>query len=168
MPALMDFPLTSLTDQLDTPIQVENLIGSIILLNFWSTECPSCEQTDRELVDVKRSFPTLVMIAILSNQNENSSRARELFRQRGYDHLWIDQGAQFAHLWEAMITPTAMIFNESGQLRYWGAINDQTFRKKKSEVNYIYSTLVNMKKGLEADPNRTHPYGCVIVDTQPV
>ena len=118
-------------------------------------------------MEIKQSFPNLCLIAILSNQHEDTSRARELFRQRGYDHLWIDRDAQYARHWGAVITPTAMIFNENGQLRYWGAINDQTFRKKKSEVNYVSSALVNMQNGLKVNPSRTHPYGCVIVDTQP-
>lgn len=166
MPALQDISTEKLTDQTNSPIILEALTGSIILLNFWSAECPSCNQTDLELGEVKQKYPNLLMIAILSNQNEDPEKAKNIFRQRGYDHIWIDHNSSYAQAWEAVVTPTVMIFNEFSQLKYWGAVNDQTFRKKTSGVNYVLRTMDHLANGREVEPKRTQPYGCAIVSAQ--
>lgn len=164
MLTILELPTNGLIDQNDAPVNIDEHVGLIILVNFWSTECPFSEQSDAEIQLAKESFPTLHTVAVLSNQNEDTSIAKAIYSNRGYDQLWIDKGAVFAQACNAETTPTVLIFDENGILRYRGAINDRTFRKRVSEVNFVQNALIQLVNGIPIEPAETPAYGCAIVE----
>lgn len=167
MLTILELPIDGLFDEKEQPINIKDIAGLIILVNFWSIECPTCQQTDLELSAVRQEFPNIMMVAVLSNQNEDPETAKTMFRSRGYDKLWIDHRAAFAHAVSAITTPSALLFDSNGDLRYRGAINDKTFRKRVREINYIQNALSQLSAGLLVDPAETPAYGCAIVDVSP-
>lgn len=167
MLTILEINTDHLFDQVKKKVDPARLIGRITLLNFWSTECPSCKQTDPELLSLKQRFPDLRLIAVLSNQNEDPEDAMSMFSTRGYDELWIDPDAQLAKELQAITAPTVFLFDEKGVLRYHGAINDRSFRKKVAEVNYVANALELLSTGKPVEPSETASYGCAIVDVKP-
>lgn len=163
---IFELPTSKLIDENGQAVNISAFTGLIILVNFWSTECPYSQQTDKELFTLRNDFPDIVRIAVLSNQNEDPTIARAMFSARGYDHLWIDKDSAFAHACGARTTPYAFVFDKAGDLRYRGSIDDRTFRKRVSEVNYILNALNQISAGMAVDPADTPAYGCAIVDTR--
>ena len=138
--------------------------GQIVVVNFWSAECPWSERADRQLATVMDQFPGQVLtLSVASNLNETSELIGQITQQRGLDFVLIDHGCALANTWGAQTTPHIFIVDQSGILRYQGAIDDVTFRKRAPEHFYVLETVTALLAGRLPDLAETQAYGCAIV-----
>jgi peroxiredoxin len=156
-----DFELTDLDGSLH---RLSDFRGRIVVVNFWSAECPWSERADGELLaELGELAEPVVLLSITSNANETDEMLRQAFSHRHIPILLLDPGARVADMFEAQTTPHAFVVDRSGVLRYQGAINDVTFRQRTPSHWYVAEALQALLAGRLPETPQVPPYGCTIV-----
>jgi hypothetical protein len=100
---------------------------------------------------------------IAANANETETQIRAAAAERGLPGLLRDAHQQVADLYAAQTTPHLFVIDPEGILRYQGALDDVTFRRRTPTVNYVRQAVEALLVGRQPDPDQTPPYGCTIV-----
>ena len=106
--------------------------GKIIIVNFWSCECPHSERTDRSTMACLVQWGADVeMLSIAANRSESISSLVEAVNARRLPRVLIDADHVVADLYGAVSTPHVFVVDRDGILRYRGAVDDVKFRQPK-------------------------------------
>ena len=160
-------PDFSLPDQNGQLHRLSEYRGKLVIVNFWSAECPWSERADKNLAALRDRFPgQVVVLPIASNANESDEMVNEAIRQRGIGFVLQDAGCKLADLWQALTTPHAFVIDKSGILRYRGAVDDVTFRNRTPAQFYVEEAVKSLMNGQLPGIQETTPYGCAIVRIQ--
>ena len=161
----MPCPEFSLVDTQTKNHHLHNYLGRIVVINFWSAECPWCERTDAHLSNIHNRFHKQVsIISVASNLNETLEFIEQVRQQRiEAIPVLVDVNCQLANAWEAITTPHAFVIDTAGILRYKGAIDDVTFRNRSPDHYYIEEAVLARLACRTPDIQETQPYGCTIV-----
>ena len=143
----------SLTDYADT----------LVVVNFWSAECPWSERADAHFAQLINKIPGLIVLNIASNLNENLEMITTAAQQRGIGIVLRDAECKIADTYEAQTTPHVFVSDTAGILRYQGAVDDVTFRKRIPERFYVEEALLALARGQLPALQETPSYGCTIV-----
>lgn len=140
--------------------------GSIVVLNFWSAECPWSRRADTvltyKLTGWARQGVTLWGIA--SNASEPDYEVRnELADRRVPYPVLLDPGNVVADLYGAITTPHCYVIDPTGILRYAGALDDATYKDREPTRVYLDEAVKAVLSGRNPDPAEPPAYGCVIV-----
>ncbi|MBN1665860.1 MAG: redoxin domain-containing protein [Anaerolineales bacterium] len=138
--------------------------GRIIVLNFWSAECPWAERGDRELLGYLPAWGQRAALwTIASNAHETPELMIQAAAQRCLPIVLHDADQRVADLYEAQTTPHFFVIDTDGILRYQGALNNVTFRQRNATRFYLRDAVEALLSGTLPDPAQTAPYGCTIV-----
>ena len=138
--------------------------GRIVIVNFWSAECPHSERTDRYLLRLRQEWSEeVVILSIASNRNESPQMVAEAARARRMPVVLIDSEHVVADLYEAVTTPNAFLLDREGILRYRGAVDDITFRRREATQFFLRDAVDALLQGRLPQRNETPAYGCAIV-----
>jgi thiol-disulfide isomerase/thioredoxin len=138
--------------------------GRIVIVNFWSAECPWSETTDAEIgADSEAWGGRLVHLRVAANANEPDELLQSVTRSRSGGIILKDARAQVADLYAAQTTPHLFLVDADGVLRYAGAVNDRTFRQRVPTRFYLREALTALLAGNLPEIQATPPYGCTIV-----
>lgn len=153
----------------DTEGQIYRLAdyrGQIVILNFWSAECPVSRGFDGYFNQRYQQWARegIVLLAIDSNSHYEDDVIRQVKTERGLLFpILRDRGNAVADLYDALTTPHVFVVDREGILRYRGAVDDRTFRKRVPERNYLEEALAAIRAGCPVSQPETEPYGCTIV-----
>ena len=157
-------PLFELPDLNGYIHRLGSLRGKVLILNFWSAECPWSENADREVLSLLSDFSAdLALWSIASNANEPFDLLRQVSSTRSLPVVLHDKDQTAADLYGAMTTPHFFVVDREGILRYQGALNNITFRQREPTMNYLRPAVESLFSGVEPNPSQTTPYGCTIV-----
>jgi peroxiredoxin len=138
--------------------------GRVVILNFWSAECPWCERADHSLAaDLLEWGSTVAWVSIASNANEPAEELQRVAAERGLPVVLHDVHQQVADRYGAVTTPHVFVIDPQGILRYQGALDDVTFRQRTTTRNYLREAVLALKAGCLPEPAQTPAYGCTIV-----
>jgi peroxiredoxin len=138
--------------------------GRIVIVNFWSCECPHSERTDKAIMSMFVQWQDDVeMLSIASNRNENVEAVEISARERKLPVVLIDAESVVANLFEAQTTPHVFIIDCEGILRYRGAIDDMTFRKRVPSRFFLDEAVESLLAGQLPAISESPAYGCAIV-----
>jgi peroxiredoxin len=138
--------------------------GRIIILNFWSAECPWSERADTEILASLLKWGAQVLYwPIAANRAEPLEQQRQVAESRGLPQLLLDSDQQVADLYQAQTTPHFFVVDGNGILAYQGALDDVTFRRREPTRAYLHDAVTALLAGRRPDPASTDPYGCTIV-----
>jgi peroxiredoxin len=138
--------------------------GKVVVMNFWSGECPHSARTDRELAALIKDWgDAVVLLTIASNANEAIELLRRAADDRGLGLVLHDANQQVADLYGAVTTPHLFVVDAQGILGYRGAFDDMTFRRRTPTQFYLRQAVEAILAGGLPDPAETEPYGCTIV-----
>jgi peroxiredoxin len=156
-----DFSLSDTSGRIHTLLEYR---GYIVVVNFWSAECPWSERADAHLLQVvERMAGRVVLLPISSNLNETAELKRAAILSRGIDFVLQDENCAVADAYAAQTTPHVYLIDGAGMLRYQGAVDDVTFRKRSPERFYVGEALSALLDGCLPDLQEVQPYGCTIV-----
>ena len=144
--------------------KLRDCCGKIVIINFWSAECPHSERTDQYLVSLlERWNEQVVLLSIAANQNESLQMLAEAARARRISNVLIDSEHAVADLYEAFTTPHVFVLDREGILRYRGAVDDITFRRKEATRFFLQEAVEALLHGQLPALSETPTYGCTIV-----
>ena len=138
--------------------------GRIVILNFWSCECPHSERTDGALMDLCSNLDGQVMlISVASNRTERPDTIVSVSRSRRLPVVLLDLEHAVADLYAAQTTPEVFVIDRAGLLRYRGAVDDVTFRQRQPSRSFVREAVdAVLRDELPLMPE-TPAYGCAIV-----
>ena len=138
--------------------------GRLVVLNFWSAECPWAERADRQLLEYLEQWPDkVILLPVASNANEAPEMLARVAAERGLPPVLHDTQRQVADLYGAQTTPHLFLIDEAGILRYQGALDDVTFRRRQPTQHYLRQAVDALLAGRQPEPTQTQPYGCALV-----
>jgi peroxiredoxin len=156
-----DFTLPNLVGRL---FQLAETRGRVVILNFWSAECPWSARTDAALRQRLPAWgPAVVVVSIAANVNEPLDLLRRAAGERGLGTVLHDREQAVADRYGAQTTPHLFILDEKGILGYQGAFDDVTFRRREPTQVYVFNAVEALLTGRRPDPAQSPPYGCAIV-----
>ena len=156
-----DFELSDLDGNLH---KLSDYRGRIVILNFWSAECPHSERTDSLLLDLLVQWGDKVMfLPIASNRNESVQMLEEAAKTRGLPTVLLDRENVVADLFGAISTPHVFVIDPEGNLRYRGAVDDVKFRQLKATRFYLEEVMESLSDFRKPALEETLAYGCAIV-----
>lgn len=138
--------------------------GRIVIVNFWSCECPHSERVDRLLLEMIGKWDGEVdLLPIAANRNESAQSVEQAARSRGLPTVLIDARQAVAGLYEAVSTPHVFLVDRAGILRYCGAVDDVTFRQRTATRFFLKEAVEALLEGHLPALTETPAYGCAIV-----
>ena len=156
-----DFELPDLAGKLH---RLSGYRGKIVIVNFWSCECPHSERTDRSTMACLVQWGADVqLLSIAANRSESISSVEEAVKARRLPQVLIDAEHVVADLYEAVSTPHAFVVDRDGILRYRGAVDDVRFRQPKATRFFLEEAVEALLDGHLPTLTETPVYGCAIV-----
>jgi peroxiredoxin len=147
-------------------MNLAELRGQIIVLNFWSAECPWSKRADVVLVYKGLSWVRqgVRIVGIASNVSETESEIQQEVAARLVTYpIMQDVGLVAAELYEAVTTPHFFVLDRQGIVRYEGALDNATFKERRPTEFFLVRAVEALLAGGKPDPEVTKPYGCTIV-----
>jgi peroxiredoxin len=169
-----DFELPDLDGRLH---RLSDYLGQIVIVNFWSCECPHSERTDKAImamfvqhlhraadaVQVWRDASRVAMLSIASNRNENAEALKNAANARRLPTVLVDADCAVADLFNAQTTPHVFVIDRAGVLRYRGSVDDVTFRKRTPSRFFLDEAVESLLEGYLPTLAESPAYGCAIV-----
>ena len=157
-------PDFSLKDLDGVPHRLEDMLGRIVIINFWSAECPWSEKIDEKLAELLSIITGGVLLwSISSNVNEPIEVLKSGAKARGLPVVLRDEDHAVADLYGAVTTPHFYLIDFDGILQYKGAFDDATFRQPDAARDYLGEALRAVQESRQPDPMETPGYGCTII-----
>lgn len=138
--------------------------GRIVVINFWSCECPHVERTDSLMTSWTADWgKQVVLLPVASNANELPEGIAAAARERGLPLILDDRQHYVADLYEAETTPHVFVIDESGRLRYGGAVDDTSLAQRVPSRFYLEEAVQALLGNASPRVSHTRPYGCAII-----
>jgi peroxiredoxin len=156
-----DFELPDLEGR---PHRLSAYRGKIVIVNFWSCECPHSERTDKAIMAMFVQWRNeVVMLSISPNRNETVEAVKTAANARRLPTVLLDADCSAADLYEAQTTPHVFVIDQGGLLRYRGAVDDMTFRKRIPTRFFLDEAVEALLEGCLPALTESPAYGCTIV-----
>lgn len=156
-----DFELRELTGGIH---RLSHYRGVIVIVNFWSADCPHSERADHHLMEVvEKRNGGMILLSIAANRNESIQVLEDAARARRLPVVLIDVNQTVADLYGAQTTPHVFVIDQKGTLRYRGAVDDVTFRQRKATRYFLEEAIDALLDGRFPEMAETPAYGCTIV-----
>jgi len=156
-----DFGLPDLTGRMQ---RLRFFRGKIVIINFWSAECPHSERTDRSTMSCLVQWgPDVVYLPIASNRSESEKLVEDAVNARHLPLVLKDVDQRVADLYKADTTPHVFVIDSQGILRYRGAVDDVTFRHRNPTRFYLEEAVEALLENRQPQISEMPAYGCAIV-----
>jgi cytochrome c biogenesis protein CcmG/thiol:disulfide interchange protein DsbE len=104
--------------------------GNVVIVNFWATWCPPCENETPRLVEWYQTHEDLQILGV-DTLYQDSRAAVEAFAARyaiPYPIL-LDESGDVAKQWEARFLPRSYVIDRDGVIRFvkLGELTDEDF-----------------------------------------
>ncbi len=137
--------------------------GRLVILEFWSADCGSCERVDLGLRSLQTELGDQLTLVVIAAAPEPISLIRRVVERRKIPLVLRDGHQKVTGEYGVVVTPTLFILDREGVLRYRGAYDDRTFRKRESSRLYVIEAVRALLAGSQPALQETTAYGCVLM-----
>jgi len=167
----------SLTDLDGKPLSFKDLRGKVVLIHFWSMNCPYEIVADPKFTEIEKRWKDQRDVVILAiNANSSEIGAERPTEGPGYEALrehlkkkelsfpvYADHGNKVADLFQAQSTPHCFVLDKQGVIVYVGGLDDDPKGDKgEATKNYARDAVEAVLAGKEVPVKESKPYGCSI------
>jgi len=157
-----DFELPDLNGGLH---KLSDYRGQVVIVNFWSCECPHVVRTD-QLIEgwCEQKWGRYVsLLRVASNASESKAVLVEAAARMHIPTVLLDERGAVADRYAAQTTPHVFVINDTGRLRYRGAVDDASFARREPTRFYLEEAVDAVLSGKTPAVTDTQPYGCAII-----
>ncbi len=145
-------------------MRLRDLRGKIVILNFWSCECPHSERTDCQIMAMFIQWQgDVALLPIAANRIETPEAIAQAAWNRRLPVVLMDRDHAVADLYQAQTTPHVFVVDRGGILRYAGAVDDVSFRQRRPTRFYLDEAVEALLAGRLPAVAETPAFGCAIV-----
>jgi peroxiredoxin len=147
-------------------ISLSSFRGHIVIVSFWSAECPWSRRADVLLVYRLLTWKAqgVRAVGVDSNVVEPEAQIRHEIDYRLLSYpIGLDVGHRVADLYRAETTPHLFVVDREGLVRYAGAPDDATAEAREPRVIYLDQAVSALLADRRPEPALTPAYGCPIV-----
>jgi len=156
-----DFLLMDLSGQ---EHRLSDYRGKVVVLNFWSAECPWSLRADQLIGMLRVEWgPQVVLLPIAPNANESQGMLAAVAQERELPLVLHDPQREVTDRYAAEMTPHIYVIDREGILRYQGAFDDTSFRNRVPTRNYLKEAVEALLSGKLPEVSAAPAYGCTIV-----
>jgi thiol-disulfide isomerase/thioredoxin len=172
--SVVDEKLT-LTDLDGKTMTFKDLREKVVLIHFWSKDCPFEVVADPKVAALEKSWKDkkdVVVLAINANSTEigdappadGYKAIKEHLKQKGLtSKVYVDHGNKLADLFGARSTPHCFVLDRKGTLVYEGGLDDDPKGDKgEAAKQYARDAVEAVLAGKEVTVKQSKPYGCSI------
>jgi peroxiredoxin len=157
-------------------VSLSAFAGKKVILEWTNEQCPFVQkhyetgnmQATQQAADAAGAVWITVISSAPGKQGfAEPAEADALTAERNAtpDYVILDASGEIGRAYAAKTTPHMFVIDESGVLRYDGAIDDKPSADHSTvtgATNYVLAALENLSDGSEVAVSRTKPYGCSI------
>ena len=137
---------------------------------FSCNHCPYVKAWEDRMVQIQRDYADQGVQLLVINSNDPSKYPEDSFPQmksraaeKGFNFPYLhDETQEVATQYGAERTPEVFLFDQSGSLRYHGAIDDNYDNPSAVQQQYLRSALDAILAGEAPKIEATTPVGCTI------
>lgn len=160
-------PNFSAKDEAGTPRSLTNHKGQVVVVVAWNSRGPSSAAYVARLKAIAKRHrakpgakPQVVFYGLASNHFETAAGLQEARKRSKLPFpILLDQGGAIAKKIKTFSTPTALVIDARGVLRYRGAIDDDPQGKRPSPRKYLQDAISAVLAGRNPKPNKTKVTG---------
>ncbi|NMH60984.1 redoxin domain-containing protein [Alteromonas sp. MYP5] len=169
-------PDFSLTNTQGEQVSLADFKGKTVILEWTNHLCPYVQKhyNSENMQDLQKSYTDedVVWLTIISSApgkqgHVSAAEAVKLTEDRNASpsHVLFDESGEVGKMYAAKTTPHMYIIDDSGMLRYAGAI-DSIKSANPADIakadNYVKMGMTSLASGEELQYKKTAPYGCSI------
>lgn len=144
--------------------RLSDYLGRIVIVNFWSCECPHVDRTDRSIMTLyAQRAADIALLPIAPNVIESEAAIASVARARGLPVVLLDRQHLVADLYQALTTPEVFVVDRAGILRYRGAVDDVNFGQRTPTRFFLNEVVEALLAGRLPALAETRAFGCAIV-----
>jgi hypothetical protein len=135
------------------------------VLVFWSGTCPCARRYQGRIDALLNTYPPerVRIIAVSSNAGEAYGDALKVASQRGMRvPVYRDENGRVARALGARSTPTAVVLDARGDVRYVGWIDNERLPGEDGREPWLDRAITGILAGNRAFAARSPVYGCPI------
>ncbi len=100
-----------------TTQKLSDLKGKVVVLNFWSVDCPPCLQEVKNIQAVYENKKSEVMFVGVATDKATAEETKAVLAENGGSYpVMVDQGNSTFGLYGVRATPTTVIVNAEGEV----------------------------------------------------
>jgi peroxiredoxin len=136
----------------------------IVIVNFWSCDCPHAARTDRTLISgLSRWGKEVVLLPVAANRAESIEDIRVAALERHLPTVLLDRDQTVTNAYEAQTTPHVYVVDRIGDLRYRGAVDDVHFGRRQPTRVFIEEVIEALLEDRAPSVLETPAFGCTII-----
>jgi hypothetical protein len=149
------------------PSPVRALVGEPkrpVVLLFWSRNCPVSRRYHTPFAALAKDFGTQATFAIVvSSHGDAPPEARQALADASIAlPVFADADQATASRLGVRVTPTAVLFDAAGVLRYRGPVDDDRRAKNREPVQHLRDALAAVASGRAVEGPEPRPFGCAL------
>jgi thioredoxin-related protein len=143
------------------------------LIVFWSSQCPCVRRYQARVDALLNQFPSVRVLAVSSNAGETLEEDLSVAKERGAKvALWRDKNGAVARALGAHSTPTVVLVDARGTIRYRGWIDNERLPGESGREPWLENAIRGVLANHNDFASRSPVYGCAITrslfsDNQP-
>ena len=112
-------PTLARTDLAGKPVDLKDLKGRVVLVNFWATWCDPCREEMPSIERLRSKMAGRPFEVITVNYGEAPERIRDFLQRHKITlPVWLDPDKRAAADWSAGGLPMTFLVDAEGRLRY--------------------------------------------------
>lgn len=112
-------PKMELVDTEGDIYRLSKMVGSVVLVNFWTTWCPPCIEEMPSLVRLSNSFAPSRFTILAVNVQEKQRRVKQFATRLGLVFpVLLDTSREVGDAWDITVFPSSFLVDAKGRIRY--------------------------------------------------
>jgi thiol-disulfide isomerase/thioredoxin len=113
-------PALALPDVSGTRIDLGDLRGKVVLVNFWATWCPPCRAEMASIELLKEAFAGQPLEVLAVNYGESREKVAAFVKRTSLGlPVLLDSESRVAAAWGVKGLPMSFLIDARGRIRYW-------------------------------------------------